>query len=134
MIFIDAGAFIARYVEKDQFHSKALACWAVLEKSAEKLVTSNYVLDETATALGRRAGNVFAANRLKNIYASQAFQIWRPDKDDELRAIELFAKFADQGVSFTDCISFVLMTTRHVHRVFTFDRHLDSGGFTRVPG
>jgi uncharacterized protein len=133
MIFVDTGPFLARYLVKDQFHQHAVNCWAELKKSSEKLVTSSFVLDETATLLGRRAGNIFAAERLNNIYASHAIQIWRPDRDDELRALEMFAKFSDQGVSFTDCVSFTLMSSRHVQQVFTFDRHFDSAGFKRLP-
>ncbi len=134
MIFVDTGPFLARYLVRDQFHQQAVNFWAELEKSSEKLATSSFVLDETATLLGRRAGNIFAAERLNNIYASNAFQIWRPDREDELRALELFTKFSDQGVSFTDCVSFALMTNRHVQQVFTFDRHFDSAGFRRLPG
>ena len=133
MIFADNGPFLARYLVKDQFHHHAVNCWADLEKSHERLVTSSFVLSETATLLGRRAGNIFAAERLNKIYASHALQIWRPDRDDELRALELFAKFSDQGVSFTDCISFTLMISRHVQQVFTFDRHFDLVGFKRLP-
>lgn len=133
MIFVDTGPLLARYLLKDQFHQHALNIWAELEKSHERLATSSLVLNETATLLGRRAGNIFAAERLNNIYASHAFQIWRPDREDELRALKLFAKFSDQGVSFTDCVSFTLMTSRHVQQVFTFDRHFDLAGFKRLP-
>lgn len=133
MIFIDTGVFIGRYMAKDQFHHRAVELWSVLESSSERLATSSFVLDETATLLGRRAGNMFAASRLRNIYASHRFQIWRPDEEDELHALELFARYSDQGVSFTDCVSFALMTTRHVQHVFTFDRHFDLAGFRRMP-
>ncbi|MCA1743775.1 MAG: PIN domain-containing protein [Desulfovibrionales bacterium] len=133
MIFIDTGAFIARYLKKDQFHQQSLSLWSDLELKNEKLVTSNFVLDETATLLSRRAGNVFAAKRLKNIYTSYVFQILRPDRDDEITALDLMDKFSDQAVSFTDCVSFVLMNRMHIESVFTFDRHFDLADFIRIP-
>ncbi len=59
--------------------------------------------------------------------------ILRPDADDEEKAVDVFAKFADQQVSFTDCISFVLMRRNRLERVFTFDRHFGSAGFEIMP-
>lgn len=34
---------------------------------------------------------------------------------------------------FIDCISFVLMRSRRIKRVFSFDRHFDAAGFQRMP-
>jgi len=41
--------------------------------------------------------------------SSKALTILRPEPDEERRALELFKKYGDQRVSFTDCVSFVLM-------------------------
>jgi predicted nucleic acid-binding protein len=133
VIFIDTGAFLARYLRKDQNHRSALAVWEKLGSKPEICVTSNFVLDETFTLLGRRAGYSFAVQRAKNIYASQAFTICRPDKEDEIKALQIFSKYADQHVSFTDCISFVLMKREKINRVFSFDRHFKLAGFHLIP-
>ena len=133
MIFIDTGAFLARYLRKDQHHRSAVAAWEELGLKRENCVTSNFVLDETFTLLGRRAGYGFAVQRAKNIYASQAFTICRPDKEDEIKALQYFSKYADQHVSFTDCISFVLMKREKIKRVFSFDRHFEFVGFHLIP-
>lgn len=40
MIFIDTGPFIARYLEKDQFHHQAVDFWSLLEQQgSERFVT-----------------------------------------------------------------------------------------------
>ena len=133
MIFIDTGAFLARFIRKDQHHRIAVAVWEELGSKRENCVTSNFVLDETFTLLGRRAGHGFAVQRAKNIYASQAFTICRPDKEDEIKALQFFSKYADQHVSFTDCISFVLMKRKKINRVFSFDKHFKLAGFHVIP-
>jgi len=46
----------------------------------------------------------------------------------------LMRKFADQGVSSTDCLSSVLMKRAGLKRVFGFGRHFDSMGFQVWPG
>ena len=67
MIFIDTGAFISRYIARDQYHKPSVKFWNKIKDSKELLFTSNFVLDETLTLMGRRAGYSFAAERAKNI-------------------------------------------------------------------
>ena len=129
MIFIDTGAFLARYLEGDQFHVQATRTWAKIKEDQELCFTSNFVLDETFTLLGRQASYAFSAERAKNIYASNLLKILRPTKLDEINAIEFFSKYSDHAVSFTDCISFVLMNKEKINRVFSFDKHFQYAGF-----
>lgn len=133
MIYVDTGAFIARYIRQDTHHRKARRAWGEIEKGRVRCFTSNFVLDETFTWLGRRASYPFAAQRARALLHSAALTILRPEAEDEEKAVDLFDKFADQQVSFTDCISFVLMRRNRLERAFTFDRHFKSAGFEVVP-
>ena len=133
MIYIDTGAFLARHLSKDKHHRQANTLWDSIRKKGEKCVTSNFVLDETFTLLGRRAGYNFAAQRAGNIYASESLTILRPGREDELKAIAFLEKYSDQRLSFTDCVSFVLMKSKRIKRVFTFDHHFQLAGFQIYP-
>jgi len=131
--FIDTGAFLGRQRADDQHHRAALAGWSQLEKRRARLFTSNFVLDEAITLLTRRAGAGFAADQARVWYSSAVLRILRPDADDEQRALDLLEKYADQAVSFTDCVSFVLMKRERLKRAFSFDRHFTSAGFELFP-
>lgn len=133
MIFIDTGAFLARYLERDQHHADAVRAWEELSAEGARLFTSNFVLDETMTLLARRAGHAFAAERGRRIWGSGALTVLRPDARDEAEALSWFERFADQGVSFTDSISFALMRRQKLRRVFGFDRHFSAAGFDLRP-
>lgn len=133
MIFVDTGALLARFVARDQHHTKAQRSWKQLRRNEWQSYTSNFVLNETFTLLARRTTYEFAAERARNLLVSQALTILRPDSSDELRALDLFEKFSDQRVSYTDCISFVLMRRRAIHRAFAFDRHFRDAGFQVWP-
>lgn len=133
MIFVDSGAFLGRYLEDDQYYPLAIPIWEALAHSREPLVTSSFVLDETFTGLARKADYRFAADKAKRIYDSHLFLILRPSEEHERKALDFFEKYADQKVSFTDCISFVLMREHRISRVFTFDRHFRLAGFETVP-
>ena len=104
-----------------------------LRREKEKCATSNFVLDETFTLLGRRAGNRFAHERAVNLYASQSLLILRPEQNDEMIALNYFKKYADQAVSFTDCVSFALMDRMKIKRIFTFDHHFAWAGYVTSP-
>lgn len=134
MIFIDTGAFVARHVKKDQHHPEATRIWSDLTHAGERCLTSSFVVDEALTLIGRRAGNGFAAEVGRRLYSSRVLEIHRPDRDDEIAALGMLEKYADQRVSFTDCICFVLMKARSVDRVFGFDGDFRSAGFHLVPG
>jgi uncharacterized protein len=129
VIFIDTGAFVARYVERDQYHGLAKDLWGRIAVERLPCFTSNAVLAETLTLLGRRASYPFAAAKARMLYASEALTILRTDRDDELLAVERFTKHADLHVSFVDCLSFALMEREGISRAFAFDQHFSLVGF-----
>lgn len=133
MIFLDTSAFLAWYNKGDQYHKQAHPVWLALEAEKRPLYTSNFVLDETLTLLGRRTSYLFAAEQGEALYTSNLLTILRPSVADELASLKLFEKYADQKVSFTDCISFTLMRKIGLKRVFTFDKHFLWAGFEVIP-
>ena len=71
--------------------------------------------------------------RGERLYGSERLEIIFSDRDDEIATLQLFRKFADQKVSFTDCVSFALMRNFGIETAFTFDRHFLRAGL-RVIG
>jgi len=129
VIFVDTGPFLARWLARDQHHAEAIEGWRALGAARVPLATSGFVVDETLTLLGRHAGYAFAAARGRDLYASGALTILRPDRRDEVAALGWFERYADQRVSFTDCVSLALLGRHGIRRVFTFDRHFALAGY-----
>ena len=134
MIFVDTGAFLGRFLSNDQHHQTATAGWAKLREEEAPCCTSNFVLDETLTFLARRTNYQFASERGRELYSPTEARILRPTHEDELVALDWFEKYADQEVSFTDCVSFVLMKRAGIDTAFSFDRHFQRAGFSLWPG
>jgi len=128
-IFIDTGAFLAKEIEKDQHHVEAVAGWDRLSNRPGALYTSEHCVDETATLLGRRTNHSFAAEWGVDLLAS-GITILQATPDDWAIAFRFMRKFADQGVSFTDCVSFALMKRHRIHLAFCFDHHFSTAGFS----
>jgi uncharacterized protein len=131
-IFIDTSAFLARYIVKDQHHEAAISKWNKLQKTEKNYVTSNFILDEMITLLGRWAGEDISLEKAYSIYNSESFVILRPDESDEMEALRLYKKFSDKKIGFTDCISFALMKRHKIQKVFSFDRHFTDAGFIQI--
>jgi uncharacterized protein len=129
LIFADTGPFLARYGKRDQYHRDAERLWPTLEPP---VVTSNFVVAEFATLLGRHVGFREAADRVKDLYASESIDILESTREDELEALNWMRKHSDQRIGFTDCLSFALMYRRGIRRAFTFDRHFRDAGFDVV--
>jgi predicted nucleic acid-binding protein len=130
MIFVDTGAFLALYRKRDQHHREAARLWPTLERP---VLTSNHVVDELATLLGRLVGFGVAADRVEDLYASHSIEVLSSTRQDELEALRWMRKYSDHEVSFTDCVSFAIMRRQQIRTAFTFDRHFRDAGF-RVIG
>jgi len=51
MIFVDTGAWIALTDRSDHYHSQAKQIYARLKQQRMRLITTDYIIDETATRL-----------------------------------------------------------------------------------
>jgi predicted nucleic acid-binding protein len=131
-IFIDTGAFLAKFLINDQHHKSAIITWNKLQKVKDRFFTTNFILDEMITLLGRWVSEDFSLEKAYSIYNSRSFVILRPDEFDELKALEYYKKFKDKKIGFTDCISFTLMKKHRIEQVFSFDRHFTDVGFKNI--
>jgi predicted nucleic acid-binding protein len=127
-LFVDTGAFVAKEIAGDQFHAVACEGWNEIERRGLRIVSSEHVLDESATLIARRSTYAFAAEWGRDAMES-GIEWLRAGEEDWAKALVLMRKFADQGVSFTDCLSAVLIKRAGLKRVFGFDRHFESMGF-----
>ena len=127
-LFVDTGAFLAKELSSDQYHAEAARSWGKLNQLPYRLVSSEHVLDESATLLARRTTYAWASEWGNDVINSGIK--WLKTGETEWRtAFRLMRKHADQGVSFTDCISFALMRREGIKQVLGYDRHFEAAGF-----
>lgn len=131
-LFVDTSALIALAKTNDDNHQKAASYLRELTDPF-KLVTSDYVLDETATRLRASFGAQKAVFFCEKIFESQLYKIHFIDKKIFRLALEKMKKYADKELSLTDCTSFVLMEKYHITCAFTFDNDFKKAGFEMVP-
>ena len=102
-------------------------------KLPQPILTSNHIVDELATLLGRLAGFRYAAERVEVLYLSENIEVLYAAREDEIEALRWMRKYADKEISFTDCVSFAMMRRHRIPAAFTFDRHFRDAGFQVIP-
>jgi len=132
-LLIDTGAFLAQRNPSDQHHVAAQSAFQELADSATLLFSTEHILDETLTLLARRESYAYAARTGAELLSSRALRWLDATAADWDAALAAMRKFADQSVSFTDCLSFVLMKREGIKDVFAFDRHFRAAGFRVWP-
>lgn len=131
-LFVDSSAFIALADRSEDRHREALAFAATLS-TGMRLVTSNFILDESVTRVRTLLGVEAAYQLGKEILSSGRYELITIDAKIGSMALEKMRKFADKTFSFTDCTSFVLMETKGIRDVFAFDEDFRRAGFQIHP-
>jgi len=131
-VFVDSSAFFALMIECDPLHSLMVEAFNKFRNAKTRWVTSDYILDETATLLTARGYHQMAVALLNLPGNSRALQMEWMDSQRFFKTRRLFAKYQDQGFSFTDCFSFVLMRELKIQKALTKDKHFGVMGFERL--
>jgi uncharacterized protein len=135
MILIDTGAWYALTDPQERHHGHAVALYARLTKGEHgRMVTSDYILDETYTLIRMRLG-VEPVKRLRDLLGqSSSIQVVRVSDNDFERSVDLMLAQEDKRWSLTDCTSFVLMKDLEIRDAFTFDHNFSEAGYRVLPG
>ncbi len=131
-IFVDTGALIATADTSDQYHQAAIGL-VTQELDRFRQVTTNFVLCETLNFLRTRSGYDAAVQVGRRLRRGEGIWVVRVTPEVEDMAWDLFTRYHDKDISFTDCTSFVVMRELGIQHAFTFDDHFTQLGFIRLP-
>jgi len=128
-LFVDSGGWIALASVRDQHHSEADSLFRIAATLRLPLLTTNLVVAEVHRFLLRRAGIAIAARALDRLESSPrlTLEFIRPEHHRSAR--EWLARLGDHPVSYTDAVSFAVMTARRCRTALSFDRHFQIAGF-----
>jgi predicted nucleic acid-binding protein len=127
--FADTSGFYALLVQRDPMHARAKRILAAAAQAGGRFVTTDYILDETATLLKARGYGHLVEAFFARVFTSSACRIeWmEPDRFEQTR--RFFLKYHDQDWSFTDCFSFCVMHLLALSDALTTDKHFREAGF-----
>ena len=128
-LFIDTGGFYALVSADSTSHADAVEIMVQCQHSRRQAVTTDYILDETATLLRARGLTKQLKEFLRLSETSRALNIEWMTPDRFARTRTFMLKHLDQEFSFTDCASFVVMKELRLVNALATDKHFRIAGF-----
>jgi uncharacterized protein len=122
-VFVDTSALVALLVENEQFHSKVTSKYANYRQKRAVLFTSYYILDELFTRLTYYNIDIMEhIKKLKNSIVKNELTVLSVNENMFNKSIDIFLKFSEHKISFTDATSYVLCKEFSMDEVFTLDK------------
>ncbi len=129
-LFVDTSAWFAFANRKDPDHA---AVRESLRSFSGRLVTSNFIFDETVSLSLYRLGHEVARLAGSILLDPATVDLIRITTEDEQAAWALFCQRGDQRFSFTDCTSFALMRRLAIPTALALDEDFRAEGFHVIP-
>ena len=131
--FVDTSAWVALFDRADKYHPVAAQAFRSHQAGQLRLITTDYVLDETLTLLRYRCNHQVAVAFGKWVQTTPVVDITPIDSALWSAAWTLFQQYADKSWAFTDCTSFTLMRELDLVTALAFDHHFEQAGFLLWP-
>ena len=133
MVFVDTSGWYALVDRRDTGHGPVAELVESLIREGARLVTTDYVVDESCTLTKARSGSVMALRLLDLLARTAAVDLEWIGAERFRMAEDQFRRYHDQAFSFTDCASFAVMRERRIAEAITTDDHFRIAGFRRLP-
>ena len=136
-VVVDTGAWIALLSRADQHAAAAAERYGELSAEGARLVTTNYIVDETATRLRYGAGlDAALAYRkmLDDSVQARRLRIAWVDETTEREAWRVLEQYRDVTLSLTDATTAVAARRAQIGEIFGFDRDFEALGLLVLPG
>ena len=131
-VFVDTIAWVALSNENDNLHEAAISERRKLAREKVRIVTTNFVIDESITLIRSRTNHANAVAFGEMIRQSKTINVVHISRELEEEAWQLFKQFYDKEFSFTDCTSFVVMRREGIWECFTNDHHFEQMGYRKL--
>jgi predicted nucleic acid-binding protein len=129
-VFVDTSAILALLVPTDAAHEPAARAFAGLRDEQAPLVTTSYVLVESYALMGRRLG-LKAVDAFRQDFELLLDVIW-VGRELHDAGLDVLLSRGKSDISLVDATSWVVIREHGIGRVFAFDRHFMSEGFSLV--
>ena len=135
-VFVDTWAWFALTDRASSEHELALLAMEDLRERQVGLVTTNFVLDEAVTLIRYKlhyAAAITFRRMIRQLIEEGLLKVIHITEAHESAAGQIFERYRDVDLSFTDCTSFAIMRELGLSEAFTSDHHFRIMGFLLIP-
>jgi hypothetical protein len=128
-IFVDTSGFFSLLSPRDVSHKDAVEIMKKAKQTNQLFVTTDYIIDETATLLKARGIGHLTGIFFDTVNSSRVCRIEWMDHERFAKTQTYFEKHLDHAWSFTDCFSFLIMKELKLRNALTKDSHFKEAGY-----
>lgn len=132
-LFVDTSAWYVLAVTSTPQHRRFAETLRARVKQGSRVVTTNLVIAETHVLLMRRISHSVAMTFVREVSRSPNIIVRSSEEHEAAAVTDWLERFDDQDFSFTDAVSFVVMTERGISEALALDHHFSSAGFSLLP-
>jgi len=136
LLFVDTWGWCTVSNPKETQHQQVREIMETLPESGKRLITTNFVLDETYTLVRFRVHHQAAVElhqRIERLIIGKLLKVIHITPEIEQPAWRIFERYSDKDFSFTDCTSFVVMQSLKLTQALTDDHHFEQMGLQILP-
>ena len=120
-ILVDSDVFVGWIHTEDSHHKKVQSIFNKIKQAQLSMVTSSWVVAETATVLSHRKGQALARDYLGKI-RDLDFPVIHIDEGLQKDATQIFELQEKKGTSMVDCGNVAIAKRFGISRIFSFDK------------
>ena len=136
LLFVDTWGWCASANQREREHQQVQEIMETLLETNRRLLTTNFVLDETYTLVRFRVYHQAAIDlheKVGRLAEGRLLRVISVTPEIELAAWNVFKRYSDKDFSFIDCVSFAVMQALEVNQALTDDHHFEQMGFQILP-
>lgn len=118
-VLIDSDAFVGWVFAEDAHHQQVKEIFQRIIDNRMKLVTTNYVVSETATVLSKLDGQDLARSFLKQVIHITTIHI---SESLQQESLHIFKGLNKKRSSVVDCSNVAVMQQFSIPKIFSFDK------------
>jgi predicted nucleic acid-binding protein len=118
-VLVDSDAFVGSMLKDDAHHKTMKALLEIIKQNYISLVTTSFVVAETATVLSKLDSQ---AQAKKFLHAVKYHPIIHITEELQAKSLALFAAQTKKRTSVVDCANVVVMKHFHIPRILSFDK------------
>jgi predicted nucleic acid-binding protein len=132
-IFVDTSAWYPLAVRRDPAHGRLVKALRTRIHEGAAVITTNLIVAETHALLVRRTNRDTALAFVRHVDQAGIVVVRSTAELEAVAAADWLERYLDQQFSFTDAVSFAVMTERAITDALTLDRHFAVAGFRMQP-
>ena len=132
-LFVDTSAWYVLALSSAPQHRKVSEALRYRIERGARVVTTNLIIAETHALLLRRTNRNVALTFVREVSRAPNIVVASSAEYEESAVTDWLEKFDDQSFSFTDAVSFAVMSDRGLREALALDHHFAVAGFEVVP-